>query len=124
MKLDSLIDFIESQVPYTYFKNRIPKESVDDCASVKLTGGFPTRDTGIKQPSFQILVRGANTPEGWSESENIANQLYESLTNLEEVMIGEYSVVAIRCMNSVPLFLGTDENDRPIYSLNFSMIVR
>jgi hypothetical protein len=124
MKLNPLIDFIESKVPYTYFSNRFPKESPDNCAYVKLTGGFPTRESGVKQPSFQIVVRSGSSQVDWNKSEEIANKIYEELTNLQEVSIGQYSITIIRCMNSNPLYLGSDENDRPLYSINFQMVVR
>jgi hypothetical protein len=39
-------------------------------------------------------------------------------------MIGDESIVIMRAMNSVPLFIGNDDNNRPIYSMNFDCVVR
>lgn len=123
MKILELISFIESRVDGVYFPNRFPTEAVDECISVKLTGGFPTSQwTGKRQPSFQILVRGRKGGE--EDCENKAYELFNSLTNLKEVMIGEDSVVIIRASTSDPIFIGYDENDRPQYSLNFNCVVR
>lgn len=124
MKIGELVEFIKLRVSYTYFKNRIPKEAPDNSASVRFSGGFPTRETGIRQPSFQIIVRSGSSKVDFSKSEEIANQIFDSLTNLSEVVIGGDSIVIIRSMNSTPIFLGCDANDRPIYSLNFEMVVR
>jgi hypothetical protein len=44
--------------------------------------------------------------------------------NLQNVMIGDESIVIMRAMNSVPLFIGNDDNNRPIYSMNFDCVVR
>lgn len=122
MKLDSLIYFIKEKVPYTYFKNTFPNGTTDNCAYVQFSGGFPTEDSGVKRPTFQIVIRsGLND---YNKSEEIGYKLHEELTNLSEIMIDTYSVVKIKCMNSVPMFVGTDEKNRPIHSINFEMTVR
>lgn len=125
MKILELITFIKSRVPGVYYPNAFPVSTAvaDDCSVVKLTGGFPPSQwTGKKQPSFQILVRGKAT--GQAEVEARAYAIHEALMNLREVMIGSESVVVIRAINSVPLFIGNDENNRPIYSMNFDCVVR
>ena len=125
MKILELISFIKARVDGTYYPNSFPisKSAPDVCATVKLTGGFPPSQwTGKKQPSFQILLRGkAGDP---AEVESRAYALHEALMNLKGVMIGEESVVIIRAMNSVPLYIGNDDNNRPIYSMNFDCVVR
>jgi hypothetical protein len=125
MKILDLITFIKARVNGVYYPNSFPisTKAVDDCATVKLTGGFPTDEwTGKKQPSFQILVRGK--VNGQADAETKAYAIFDALTNLRDVMIGDDSVVVIRAMNSVPIFIGNDDNERPIYSLNFNCVVR
>lgn len=88
-----------------------------------MTGGFPVSQwTGKRQPSFQIRVRGE--PNDTAETETRAYAIHGSLTNLRNVKIGNDSVVIIRAMTSEPLHIGDDENDRPIYSMNFDCVVR
>lgn len=125
MKILELTSFIETRVPGVYYPNAFPisKSAVDECSAVKLTGGFPPNQwTGKKQPSFQILVRG--TAAGQAEVEARAYAIHEALMNLREVTIGNESIVVIRAINSVPIFIGNDENNRPIYSMNFDCVVR
>ncbi len=125
MKIQELISFIRGRVPGTYYPNSFPKSNLapNDCSAVKLTGGFPTSQwTGKKQPSFQIRVRGDTNDT--AETEERAYKIHEALMNLTNVKIGSSSVVIIRAMNSVPLPIGVDENDRPIYSMNFDCVVR
>ncbi|MEC2233905.1 minor capsid protein [Bacillus subtilis] len=123
MRISDLISFVESRVDGVYFANGFPRESKDECAYIRFTGGFPPSQwTGKKQPSFQILLRGK--ARGDAECEERAYRLYDSLTNLREVFIGDSSVVVIRSSNSEPLFIGYDDNDRPQYSLNFDCVVR
>lgn len=125
MKIQELIAFIRSLVPGTYFPNSYPisEKAPDKCAVVKLTGGFPISQwTGKRQPSFQIRVRGEAGGQG--EVEERAYAIHEALTNLRDVRIGNNSIVIIRAMNSVPLHIGEDENNRPIYSMNFDTVIR
>ena len=125
MKALELISFIKTRVPGVYYPNSFPisTKAPDVCAIVKLTGGFPPSQwTGKKQPSFQILVRGSASDV--AEVETRAYALHEALMNLREVTVGDESIVIIRAMNSVPIYIGNDENNRPIYSMNFDCVVR
>jgi hypothetical protein len=125
VKILELITFVKTRVPGVYYPNTFPisKTAADECSVIKLTGGFPPSQwTGKKQPSFQVLVRGKAA--GIAETEERAYAIHESLMNLNNVTIGEDSVVIIRSLNSVPIFIGNDENSRPIYSMNFDCVVR
>lgn len=125
MKVETLRLFINSLVPGTYFNNQFPvgPNIPDKCSVIKLTGGFPTSQwTGKKQPSFQIRVRGENKQD--AEVESRAYEIHEALTNLKNVKIGNNSIVIIRAMTSIPIFLGQDENNRPIYTMNFDTVIR
>jgi Bacteriophage minor capsid protein len=121
VRILELINFVNSRVPDAYYPNIFPTNSPDACVRVRLTGGFPTDEwTGKKQPSFQIFVRDVHP----ALAENRAYAIHESLTNLTNVTIGDSSVVKIRSNNSVPIYLGDDENNRPMYSMNFDCVVR
>jgi hypothetical protein len=125
VKILELISFIKTRVNGVYYPNSFPisTKAPDVCAVVKLTGGFPPSQwTGKKQPSFQILVRGKANDV--AEVETRAYAIHESLMNLREVTVGDEAIVIIRAMNSVPIYIGNDENDRPIYSMNFDCVVR
>lgn len=125
MKILELITFVKARVPGVYYPNAFPVSTTaaDGCAVVKLTGGFPPSEwTGKKQPSFQVLVRGKANDT--SECESRAYAIHEALMNLREITIGDESIVVIRAINSVPIFIGNDENNRPIYSMNFDCVVR
>jgi Bacteriophage minor capsid protein len=124
MRVYDLIEFINSLVPHKYFANKFPKETSDACGYVKLTGGFPTRQLGVKQPTFQVVLRGEDSEQGFLNVESKAMEIHKALTNLQEVTIGNSSITIIRSMNSEPLYIGEDEQNRSIYSINFEMVVR
>jgi len=130
LKILDLIHFVNSRVPFDYYPNSfpLPSEYVPEfCATVKLTGGFPPSDLGTKRPSFQIMVRGGHDANGMVDipgCEAKAYEIYEALTNIENVTIGNDSVVIIRANNSAPIYIGDDDNGLPIYSMNFTCVVR
>lgn len=126
MKIMELIAFIRSLVPGVYFPNSFPEstKAPDKCSAVKITGGFPTSQwTGKKQPSFQVRVRGESGAND-EEVESRAYKIHNALENLRDVKISGHSVVIIRAMTSVPQKLGNDENNRPIYTMNFDTVIR
>lgn len=123
MRILELITFIRERVAGVYYPNSFPTTSQDNCVMVRLTSGFPTSQwTGKAQPSFQIQVRESAQKQGDCEAK--AYEIHEALTNLHNVTIGDSSVVIIRSMNSVPIYIGNDDRERPIYSMNFDCVVR
>ena len=123
MRALELIDFIQDQVPFTYYPNRFPPTSKDICAMVAIAPGMPIDEwTGKKQPSFQILVRGKEGTE--AETEEKAHEIFNALANRKNVKIGDESVVIIRPEGSSPIQIGTDEQRRPVFSMNFNTVIR
>lgn len=123
MNTQDLLDFIRNLAPGAYVANKFPVASTfpDDVTKVTLTGGFPTDQwTGKKQPTFQVQVRAKNP----ADAEAHANVLHSALTNRREARIGAASVVIIRAMNSTPIYIGDDDNDRAIYTMNYECVVR
>jgi hypothetical protein len=125
MKILDLIDFLESKVQFTYFPNRFPlsDNTPDFCAVVIIHAGRGVDEwTGKKQPSFQLLVRGETRQEGIVEAK--AHEIFDSIQNLKNVTVGEDSVAIIRPQGSSPFYIGEDDNNRPVYSINFNTVIR
>jgi Bacteriophage minor capsid protein len=123
MKIQDVITYIESLVDYTYYPFSFPRTSNDGVASVKVGAGPPKdEDTGVSFPTIQILVRGR--PRDYDSAESKAHELFNALANKKETRIGDASVVVIRPNGSSPIFIGLDENERPIFSINFNTVIR
>jgi len=86
------------------------------------SGGLPQEGKApIDRPGFQVLVRGSSADGG--ELEAKVDQVIQAVNLFDGTLTGLY--------NSVPrvyvdiqkqgdtLFLGLDDNQRPIYSVNF-----
>lgn len=82
------------------------------------TGGFPQLlAESLTYPTFQIRVRGAS-----SGSTGLEQKVTDVITALNKVgPITLLSVTWRDCvMEGEPLFIGRDEEQRPVYALNFT----
>lgn len=126
MRIMDLIAFIRAEVPGQYYPNKLPivSEFVPaQCASVTIMpGGTYDENTGKRQPSFQVLVRGE--VYGDAEAEERAYKIFDALANKKNVWIGADSLSIIRPVGSAPFYIGADDNGCPIYSMNFNTVVR
>jgi hypothetical protein len=121
MEIQDLIAYIKQLVNYDYFAYTFPLENYDNSAVVVIGSGMPLeKDTGVKRPSIQILVRGKDIQLVGQK----ANELFKALANKREIAIGAASVVQITANGSAPIFIGTDENNRPTFSMNFIAVIR
>lgn len=117
MRTIDLINVIKAAAPFTYYPNAFPATAADDCAVVRITGGAqPDFYTG--HPTAQVLVR-AKTP---ATAESKAWDIYNAMNQREGFVVGATYVVYCTGQQSAPLFIGTDENVRTVYSVNFELI--
>jgi hypothetical protein len=123
MQIQELLTYIKSLVKYAYYPYAFPTTAADDVAMVAILQGLPTdEETGISYPAFQILVRGKE--RDFANTEAKAYEIFNALSNKRNQAIGDRDVVIIRPQSSTPIFIGMDESERPIFSLNFNTVVR
>ncbi|NBI30776.1 minor capsid protein [Chengkuizengella marina] len=118
--IESLAEYLENEVIYNYFVNDFPINSPDQTAYLRFDGGYASSEwTSLKRPSFQVIIRGGKN-EG-KETEQKANEIFQFFHQRKEFEIEGYRIVICLADQSVPFFIGKDENDRPLYSVNFSL---
>ena len=123
MRIQELIKYIKSLVPFSLYPNAFPTTSEDECGVVTISAGIGIdSDTGVKRPGFQILIRGKAKDS--AKTEERAYEIFEALANKKEQQIGGLSVVIIRPNGSAPFYIGMDERERPLYSMNFTTVIR
>lgn len=111
---------VEAAVPYTYYSNEFPAAAVDNAAYVRIFGGYrPSQWTPKRRPTIQIVVRGKNGPA----TEAIAMAIYDAYHQRQHFTIGTQRIVATFADQSAPFYLGADDNNRPMYSINFTAIL-
>lgn len=121
MRITDLYNYLTTNLNgnnFTYYRNEFPSNPTDNCAVVVLTSGFaPSKWTHKKQPSFQVLIKSKKPPD----AEAKAYEIFEHFHNKIEFTIGTTRIIHCSSDQSVPLFIGKDEEDRTIYSLNFTI---
>ncbi len=117
VRVIDLMNVIKENINYTYYPNAFPATAVDDVATVTMTGGgVPNKN--IQFPSFQVLVR-AKSPV---VAEAKAQEIFDHFNIATNFNVGNSHVIFCEAQQSTPLYIGTDDNGRSIYSVNFNMI--
>jgi hypothetical protein len=111
-------NFIPADLP----ENKLP------CLFVFGTGGYaPHEYVPTERPTYQVIVKGksykANTAN-MSATEAVAKQLVKHLHKRTNYMVGSAYVFSSLAQQSNPIYLGLDNNDRPMYSTNFVFYTR
>lgn len=131
MQSNDLIQYLTTE-GFTVYPdaNFIPAElpeSKHPCLFVMDSGGFaPHMYVPTERPTWQIIVKGKSyktNPLNMAATETIANQLKDLLHRKVNYMIGSTRVFSSLAMQQ-PIYLGLDDADRPMYSINIVFYVR
>jgi hypothetical protein len=114
---------ISAAVPYTYYANEFTSTSTADSAYVRLTGGVkPSEWTNTLRPTFQVVVRGAELNGPTVEAK--ANAIWAYYHQKRNFTIGTTQILACFADQAAPMYLGRDSANRPLYSLNFTLVLQ
>lgn len=113
MKVQEVKEYVELHIPYKYVVNMFHSQTPDNVCMVQLASSG-IKDTNIGAYQFQFLIRN-NDPE---QAEAVAFMIFDHFNNRTDYMVGTDRVIMSRGQQSVPLYTGTDENNRYIYSVN------
>lgn len=120
IRLNDLIDWIESIVPAKYFMNDFPATAPDACAFVRITPGESLDSwVPIPRPEFQVVVRAPKYHD--EQAEEVANSLLIELHKRSGGVLSGLKLILCKAEQSAPFYIGTDENERPMYSVNFAL---
>ncbi|SFH23013.1 hypothetical protein SAMN05660649_04367 [Desulfotomaculum arcticum] len=114
MRVLDLISVIKQGLNFTFYPNTIPATAAPDCATVSLTGGAAS-NSQITRPAFQVLLRATHPGEGEAKAWEIYNFMHQK----RDFDVGTTHVIFCTAAQSTPLYIGTDENGRHLYSINF-----
>lgn len=94
--------------------------SPDNFIFIRNTGGNPSSPKlPVDIPTVQILVRDINQTNAEVKAQNI----YNALHGLGSVSIGDTWVITCRGIQSAPVYIGVDSNNRHEFSLNFEITI-
>lgn len=126
MLANDLITFLTS-AGYTVYpdENFIPADLAENkhpCLFVFGTGGYAPHDyVPTERPTYQVIVKGKSfkaLPANMAATKALAQQLEKLIHRKVNYMIGTTHVFSSKAMQQ-PIYLGLDDKDRPMYSINF-----
>lgn len=115
--------FDEKGVKGNIFIDVVPGKP-DECISLFSTGGQRGDiKNGYTNPTFQCWIRGGSNP---LKAINKANEVYKALNGFsgKSFVPGGHHIVDCIGIQSGPIRMGTDSNERHQYSLNFESSVK
>ncbi|MUG45525.1 minor capsid protein [Paenibacillus woosongensis] len=105
--------------------NFIPAELPEfkmPCLFVFGTGGYaPHEYVPTERPTFQVIVKGKSykdLPTNMAATEALAKRLEQLFHRKVNYKVGQTHVFSSKAMQP-PIYLGLDDKDRPMYSVNF-----
>jgi hypothetical protein len=131
MRSKEFIDFLTAEGFHVFpDPNFMPqlKESQLPTLFVFGSGGFePDRELPMEFPTFQVFAKGKNYKVDFTQmdaTEQLCKQLIRQLQEVDHLVIGSNLVYSIRSMQSNPIPIGLDEQDRPTFSMNFRLKIQ
>lgn len=105
-------NFIPAELPET----KLP------CLFVFGTGGYaPHEYVPTERPTYQVIIKGKSyktLPANMAATEALAKQLEKSIHRKTNYLIGDTHVFSSKAVQQ-PIYLGLDDKERPMYSVNF-----
>ncbi|QGG47652.1 minor capsid protein [Heliorestis convoluta] len=117
MKVIDLLRLTEENINYPFYPNAFPTEGENNCAVLRLTGGRQYKSK-VQRPAFQFIIRAEHP----ALAEERAWQIYKVFNEKRNFDVGESHVIFCVAQEATPLYIGTDENERFLYSLNFTTV--
>lgn len=118
MSINDVRAAVNAAVPYTYLANEFTATAPDDCGYVRLFGGFqPDKWIPKRQPTLQVVIRAKSA----LTAEQKAWAVFGAFHARTNYAIGAQKISSSFADTAAPLYLGRDDNERFLYSVNFTL---
>ena len=116
------VNYSSDSINSNIFDNTLPS-SPDLAIMVENTGGFPRDMKHIKyfRPTIRVLVRGSKDPR---QARNLSEKIIDSIGTLGNIQFGKWRIVKSQAVQSHPINIGRDDNDRHRFSCNFELEIQ
>ncbi|WP_366160561.1 minor capsid protein [Bacillus infantis] len=131
MRAKEFIDFLTAEgfnvFPDPNFMPEVEESQLPALFVFGSGGSEPDDELPMEYPTFQVIVQGRNYKTDSSQmdqTEVLAKQLMIKMNQVNHRFIGNNLVYYIRPVQSNPIPIGLDTNDRPIFSTNFRLRIQ
>ncbi|MDF2612543.1 MAG: hypothetical protein K0S71_329 [Clostridia bacterium] len=112
------VRFLKANTAARVYPLKFPTDAPDTCIIAEITGGTAPRGT-VSSAYVQIYVRALQA----QEAERLAGNLITFLDRRTNSMIGDKQLVLSEAQQSEPQYVGTDENNRSLFSINVRLLI-
>ncbi len=100
---------------------KLPESPDQVIAIMNSTGKAPNPKWAIDYPSVQAIIRGKSN-NGYTDAKSKAQDIKDVLLGLPSGEVNGDIIVAVNMIGDIAS-MGFDTSDRPLFSVNFSLIV-
>lgn len=116
--INDLVQYLKGHIQQNFYPLTFSLNSPDAASQVQFSGGNPVRGD-LYQVSVQIITRDTHP----ATAEQKALEIKQFLNRKSDFLVGDAHVVFVSAQNPFPLYLGTDDNGRYKYSMNYQFLM-
>lgn len=114
-----ILAHIKANITGEFYPLRFPVNSKDACTIINITSGAEILGD-VTRIEVQYITRDIHP----SNAELFSNNIIKFLTNKTDFKIAnDVRVIQVLPKQFIPIYLGTDENNRHLFSINFTYIL-
>lgn len=117
IKLMDFITYLKTHIDAPIYPLKFPTNSPDKSVIVEFNGGSPSGVVGTVY--VQFTVRAPHPKDGELLSDEILD-LLDKKTNTD---IGGKQLILSEAQQMEPFYIGTDDNDRALFTINFKLLI-
>lgn len=112
-----LVNYLKNEkVGGVIYPLSFPVNSPDACSTVNFVSGTPTRG-GVGKVYLQVMTRDVHP----AKAEKASNDIRSFLEKRTDFLLSDMQVILVECQNFAPFYLGMDENNRHLFTLNYTL---
>jgi Bacteriophage minor capsid protein len=118
ISVNDIATLLKDELGIEVYPLTFPKTSGDACSTVEVTYGYPS-NAGVSRCFVQIITRDVHP----ALAEETANRIRSFLDKRTDFYLGETQVIYVSCQTPIPLYIGVDDNQRHLFSVNYLFIL-
>lgn len=116
--INDIAQYIELHTQEKVYPLVFSLDSPTHASTVQFNGGQPAQ-AGISRVNLQVITRSDHP----AAAEQRAMQIKTFLNQQTNVQMGSAHIIYVAAENPFPLYIGTDENGRYRYSMNYQLLI-
>ncbi|PFW43797.1 minor capsid protein [Priestia megaterium] len=113
-----IVNLLKKGVGGSFYPLAFPSSASDAGSQITIYSSTPVVGE-VGRINVQIITRDVHP----SLAESKANEIRSYLNDRTDFLLDDVQVVYVQSQNITPLYIGTDENERHMFSMNYNFIL-